>query len=89
MSEYDIITILQVGMERTMYIHGIITRYTRGTKYLPKDIYRLIITREICYHALGQNFEGLPRATHCTDRAQTSTTVTAGFELCPLPWRFG
>ena len=34
-------------------------------------------------------FGGLPSETHCTDRAQTSTTATARFELCPASWRFG
>ena len=34
------------------------------------------------------NVKGLPRATHCADCAQTSTTVTAGSELCPLPLEF-
>ena len=27
--------------------------------------------------------KGLPRATHCTDRAQTSGNVTPTVELCP------
>ena len=34
--------------------------------------------------AQGQNsLKGLPRATHCTDRAQTSGNVTPTVELCP------
>ena len=35
-------------------------------------------------HAHGQKgLKGLPRATHCTDRAQTSGNVTPTVELCP------
>ena len=35
-------------------------------------------------YAQGQNsFKGLPRATHCTDRAQNSGIVTSTVELCP------
>ena len=30
-----------------------------------------------------KKFEGLPRATHCTDRAQTSGNMTPTVELCP------
>ena len=34
--------------------------------------------------AQGQiSLKGLPRATHCTDRAQTSGNVTPTVELCP------
>ena len=35
-----------------------------------------------CAHG-RKRLKGLPRATHCTDRAQTSGTVTAWVELCP------
>ena len=31
---------------------------------------------------------GLPRATHCTDRTQTSGNVTPTVELCPTPLTF-
>ena len=30
-----------------------------------------------------KKLKGLPRATHCTDRAQTSGNVTPTVELCP------
>ena len=37
-------------------------------------------------HVQGQkSLKGLPRATHCTNRAQTSGKVTPTVELCPPP----
>ena len=40
-------------------------------------------------YAQGQkSSKGLPRATHCTDRAQTSGNVTPRTELCPPPLMF-
>ena len=40
--------------------------------------------------AQGQKrLKGLPRATHCTDRAQTSSNVSPTVELCPPHPTFG
>ena len=40
-------------------------------------------------HAQGQkSLKGLPRATHCTGRAQTSSNVTPTVKLCPPPLTF-
>ena len=40
--------------------------------------------------AQGQkSLKGLPRATHCTDRAQTSSNVSPTVELCPPHPTFG
>ena len=36
-----------------------------------------------------KGIKGLPRATHCTDRAQTSGNVTPTVELCPSPPTIG
>ena len=45
--------------------------------------------RRALIHARGQKvLKCLPRAAHCTDRAQTSTTATPRFELCPPPLAF-
>ena len=39
--------------------------------------------------AQGKNsLKGLPRATHCTDRAQTSGNMTPTVKLCPRPLTF-
>ena len=36
-----------------------------------------------------KSLKGLPRATHCTDRAQTSSNVSPTVELCPPHPTFG
>ena len=75
-----------VCIRKIMYVHG-----DRGCgnqipggmrKHHPRGCCR---NPGICLiHAHGQKwFKGLPRATYCTDRAQTSGSVTPTVELCP------
>ena len=51
------------------------------TNPIPGDIAE---TRGFALSVQGQKgLKGLPRATHCTDRAQNSGIVTSTVELCP------